>query len=144
MYGNALPSDGGATQNEKIAKTSETPNNGGAEAPANTEPSESSESYSEAVPSEESEEGTAVAGNDGGKGQGKADKGSNPPAKAKVQQAAPIAKASPDTSSDDSGSSPLVPILIGVLVLAAISIAVVIRQRKQQGGSGSSLSTKAG
>jgi cobalamin biosynthesis Mg chelatase CobN len=47
------------------------------------------------------------------------------------------------TSSDD-GSSPLVPILIAVAVLAAISIAaVVIRQRRQRDGSGAQVSPKA-
>ena len=48
-------------------------------------------------------------------------------------------------SADDGGSSPLVPILIAVAVLAAISIAaLLIRQRRQRDGSSPSLSTKAG
>lgn len=42
--------------------------------------------------------------------------------------------------SDSSGSSPLVPILIAVAVLAAISIgAVLVRQRRGSTGGGFSL-----
>jgi hypothetical protein len=143
-YDPTLPGDGGAKQNENIAKTSESPPSGGAEAPAGAG---SDEGYSEEVaPSDEG--GSPVgAGKDGGKGQGNPDKGSNPGAKAKVQPATPIDKSSPtaSTSGDDDGSSPLVPILIAVLVLAAISVAaVMIRQRRQRDGAGPSLSTKAG
>ena len=49
-------------------------------------------------------------------------------------------------SHSSGGSSPLVPILIAVAVLAAISIgAVIYRQRRQgSGGSGSPVSPKAG
>ena len=47
----------------------------------------------------------------------------------------PPAKATP--KSDDGGSSPLVPILIAIFVLAAITLAVVlIRQRRQGDSSG--------
>ncbi|HEX5712313.1 MAG TPA: hypothetical protein VFX85_03250 [Solirubrobacterales bacterium] len=47
-------------------------------------------------------------------------------------------------ASSDDGSSPLVPILIAVAALAAISIAaVVIRQRRQRGGPGAQVSPKA-
>ncbi|MET0557566.1 MAG: hypothetical protein ABW065_02680 [Solirubrobacterales bacterium] len=43
------------------------------------------------------------------------------------------------SSSSDGGSSPLVPILIAIAVLAAISIgAVMYRQRRQNGDAGSS------
>jgi hypothetical protein len=61
-----------------------------------------------------------------------------------VQQAAPISNSSP-ASADGGGSSPLVPILIAIAALGAISIAVVvIRQRRQRDGSSQTLSTKAG
>jgi cobalamin biosynthesis Mg chelatase CobN len=50
---------------------------------------------------------------------------------------------SPQPASDDS-SSPLVPILIAIAVLAAISIgAVVIRQRRQRRSPGAQVSPKA-
>jgi hypothetical protein len=142
QYNTALPNDGGATPNEDIAKSSESPENGGAEAPAE---SGSGESYSGEVPPSSESGSPANTGHDGGKGQGNADKGNNPPGKAKVQHAAPLTKSSPADSSDDGGSSPLVPILIAAAVLAALSIgAVMIRQRRQRDGSSPSLSTKAG
>ena len=48
------------------------------------------------------------------------------------------------TESDDGSSSPLVPILIAIAVLAAITIgAVVVRQRRQRGEPGGQVSPKA-
>ena len=48
------------------------------------------------------------------------------------------------TPADDSSSSPLVPILIAIAVLAAISIgAVVVRQRRQRRSPGGQVSPKA-
>jgi cobalamin biosynthesis Mg chelatase CobN len=58
-----------------------------------------------------------------------------------MESAKPLG-ASPSSADDDS-SSPLVPILIALAVLAAISVgAVLFRQRR--GGSGSMFSPKAG
>jgi len=149
QYTSVLPGDGGAKQKENIAKSSESPKSGGAEAPPATG---SSEGYSEEVPPS-SESGspanTANTGNDGGKSQGNPDKGNKPRPEAKVHKASPppVIKPSPSATvpADDGGSSPLVPILIALAVLAAISIAaVVIRQRRQRDGANPSLSTKAG
>jgi len=144
-YDPALPGDGGPKQNENIAKSSQSPNSGGAEAPPSAGSGDSSPE--EVAPSSEGES-TAKSGNEGGTAQRNPDKGSNPPAKAKVQPATPIAKSAPipssSSSDDDDGSSPLVPILIGVFVLAAISLAaIVIRQRRHRDAA-SPLSTKAG
>jgi hypothetical protein len=140
-YDPSLPGDGGAKQNENIAKSSESPPSGGAEAPPSTG---SGESYPEEVSPSSEGQGAAGKGNGGGTGQGNPDKGNNPPAETKVQPDAPIAKSAPDTS-EDGGSSPLVPILITVLALAAISVAaLMIRQRRQRDGSGPPLPTKAG
>jgi cobalamin biosynthesis Mg chelatase CobN len=146
QYETALPNAGGKgpSQNEQIAETSESPkSNGGAEAPTNSGSTNSGDgSYTGEVPSGSGE--GANAGNNGGTGQGSPDKGTTPGDKAGVQTAAPLTDSTP-ASSDDGGSSPLVPILIAILALAAISIAVVvIRQRRQHDGSSSSLSTKAG
>ncbi|HWO15391.1 MAG TPA: hypothetical protein VNM89_01605 [Solirubrobacterales bacterium] len=47
-------------------------------------------------------------------------------------------------SSDDDGSSPLIPILIAVAVLAAISAAVVTMRGKRQSKPGAPVSPKAG
>lgn len=54
--------------------------------------------------------------------------------------------ANPASSEDEGGTSPLVPILIAIAVLAAISIGVVaIRQRRRgDAPSGSSVSPEAG
>ncbi|HEY4779927.1 MAG TPA: hypothetical protein VIH47_10075 [Solirubrobacterales bacterium] len=63
------------------------------------------------------------------------------------QQAGGISGSQPVSSqsaSDDSSSSPLVPILIAIAALAAISIGVfVIRQRRQRQGPGARVSPKA-
>jgi cobalamin biosynthesis Mg chelatase CobN len=62
------------------------------------------------------------------------------------QEVAPASATGKPVSHSSGGSSPLVPILIAIAVLAAISIgAVIYRQRRQQdGGSGSPVSPKAG
>ena len=80
--------------------------------------------------------GSEADGGQGGNGSDRAD------GKLAENEAAPsLAQVSSD-SSDDGGSSPLVPILIAVAVLAAISIgAFYYRQRRQ--GSGSPVSPKA-
>lgn len=58
-----------------------------------------------------------------------------------MQNAKPLST-SPSTADDDS-SSPLVPILIAVAVLAAISVGAVL-YRQRRGGSGGLFSPKAG
>jgi cobalamin biosynthesis Mg chelatase CobN len=88
---------------------------------------------------ESSESGGVSSGNPstpgGGAGaQGKDGEGAkvaNKQAGGSVQNAEPLATT---TSADDSSSSPLVPILIAVAVLAAISVgAVLYRQRRGDG-----------
>ena len=55
-----------------------------------------------------------------------------------MQEATPVAE------TEDSSSSPLVPILLAVLVLAAITIGVVVmRQRRQRQDPGAPVSPKA-
>jgi hypothetical protein len=72
--------------------------------------------------------------NGGGNGQGSQGKGATADdGAAGLTQGQPV---NSEASSSDGGSSPLVPILIAVAVLAAISIgAVVIRQKRQRPGS---------
>jgi len=68
----------------------------------------------------------------GGQAQGQSGKGAVGDGKALGTSAQP---GEPQSSSTDSGSSPLVPILIAVAVLAAISIgAVLVRQRRGPAG----------
>jgi cobalamin biosynthesis Mg chelatase CobN len=58
-----------------------------------------------------------------------------------VQNAQPVVS---PAEADDSSSSPLVPILIAVAILAAISIgAVVLKQRRQRGEPDGAVSPKA-
>ncbi len=140
-YDPGLPNDGGKAQNEQIAKSSESPEGSGGSPTGSTDTGQGS--YSDESPSSEGG-GTATKTGDGGKGEGNPGKGNNPPAKAGVQAGAPVAEAN-KASTDDGGSSPLVPILIAIAVLAAISIAAVaIRQRRQRSDTGTPLSTKAG
>lgn len=76
-------------------------------------------------------------GNPGGSANGGAKKAAHP-----AGQKAPSATKS--QSSDNGGSSPLVPILIAIAVLAAISVAVVmVRQRRQRGGPSATASPEA-
>lgn len=118
------------TREDPPANISQTPKNG-------TTSDSGSNSSNKKASSEEDETSQAGGGSnkgDGGKGQGSPPNGST------------SHKASPGTSVDssagadgDDGSSPLVPILIALAVLAAISIGVVVaRQRRQGGGSGES------
>jgi cobalamin biosynthesis Mg chelatase CobN len=95
-------------------------------------PSESSNSPNE--PSQESKSGTS-----GGETHAKSGNGAP-----KGQKATPSVQIGENKSAvgDSGGSSPLVPILIAVAVLAAISVgAVLVRQRR---GSASGLSPKRG
>jgi hypothetical protein len=82
--------------------------------------------------------GGAGGGSDRGNGQGGQGGGSG------SGQAAPMAGA-PTAAASDDGSSPLIPILIAIAVLAAISIgAVLLRQRRGGDDAGVPVSPKAG
>lgn len=87
-----------------------------------------------------------MAGAGGGdKGQGKPDASAHGGAKNAVHtggQSKPPVQTS--KSDDGGGSSPLVPILIAIAVLAAISVAVVMaKQRRQRSGPTGSASPEA-
>ena len=96
-----------------------------------------------------SSSGNGPGGKDGGTGQGNQGNGSNGQQNQGGNQQAgisqtPTAVSSPSHQSSGGDSSPLVPILIAVAVLAAISVGVVvIRQRRQGSDSGSTISPKA-
>jgi cobalamin biosynthesis Mg chelatase CobN len=65
---------------------------------------------------------------------GKTHSGGNGSGSGALNKAQPVSNAT--ESSDDSSSSPLIPILIAIVLLAAISIgAVIYRQRRQRPGS---------
>ena len=83
-----------------------------------------------------SERGANAPAGKGDNGQGSPGPGSD---KKQAKALQPGDPAAATTSDDDGGSSPLVPILIAILVLAAITVAVVmIRQRRQGADSGDS------
>jgi hypothetical protein len=86
--------------------------------------------------------GGGSAGKDGGTGQGSPGNGSSGGQDVGLGQGTQVANTQ---AADDGGSSsPLVPILIAIAALAAISIgAFVIRQRRQRDGSGGQVSPKA-
>lgn len=130
-------------QKEEIAKAQKDPQTGGAEAPTATAPEGEAMSDGGSEDSSESEGSGAAGGKGGNTGQGSPDKGADRGDAAGLQPNAPVNASG--TESEDDGSSPLLPILIGVLVLAAISVAaVMIRQRRSRDAAGPSLSTKAG
>lgn len=91
--------------------------------------------------------GNPSTGSGSGTEQGSQSNGSPANGKSSGQQGGSVSGGQPlsssQTSSDDS-SSPLIPILIAIAALAAISIgAVVIRQRRQRHSSGAQVSPKA-
>lgn len=87
----------------------------------------------------------AVKHDGGGTGQGNSGASANGGAQNAVHSAGQKAPSATNAqSSDNGGSSPLVPILIAIAVLAAISVAVVmIRQRRQRSGPNVTASPEA-
>lgn len=132
-------------QNEPTAEASNNGGNSGGESPSGEENSEEAEeSKGGAAPGKDN--GGGNPGNNNGSpngGNSNASKGGEA-----VQQGEPVqaTESGEQASHSSGGSSPLVPILIAIAVLAAISIgAVIYRQRRQgSGGSGSPVSPKAG
>jgi len=84
---------------------------------------------------ESSKEGGApAAGNGGGTGQGNPGGSANSGSGAGVQHGGQNT-GTPASQSSGGSSSPLVPILVGIAILAAISVGVVMyRQRRQRRG----------
>ncbi|MGH2974265.1 MAG: hypothetical protein ACRDLL_05265 [Solirubrobacterales bacterium] len=77
-----------------------------------------------------------TTGNGDGTGQGSPGGGPNGSAGAHVQTNGQSNVTGQPASSSGGGSSPLIPILIAILALAAISVgAVMYRQRRGPGGS---------
>jgi hypothetical protein len=121
-------------------------NNGGNAAPG-SETDEESESLGATGGNQGSGGGNggggANAGNGGGSGQSSPGNGSNGGQEAGLGGNIPVANAT-QPADDGGSSSPLVPILIAIAALAAISVgAVVIRQRRQRDGTGGQVSPKA-
>jgi len=115
----------------KVSKTGQ--GNGSQPQPGDSQGATEAEKSEEGEASES--KGAVGGGNGGDTGQGKPGGSAHGAGKQAVNPGAqntPGVQAS--KSSDSGGSSPLVPILIAIAVLAAISVAVVmIRQRRQRG-----------
>jgi cobalamin biosynthesis Mg chelatase CobN len=143
QYTESIPKpDGGnaPTPSQKTpAKASKTGGNG-------SEPSRPGGSKKTgAEKSEEGEasgkEGVAVPGHNG---QGKPGGSAYGGGKQGMQKGGQNAVGTPASHSNGGGSSPLVPILVAIAVLAAISVAVVmIRQRRQRRGPTATASPEA-
>ncbi len=134
QYSDAPPDPYGGnhptTQHDPPAKSSTT--SGGASAPDQSGSTRSGSSESSSS-DDQSSGGVAAKGNDGGTGQGSPGKGSSGKGAGSVQQ---TNQPAPKTSSSDGGSSPLIPILIAIAVLAALSAAAVTMRNKRQGKPG--------
>ncbi len=162
QYEDALPSPCGtsckapthpthqAHHSEPPAKTS-TSSNGGASAPhtsteANHSNTSGGGSTDTGTSSKTGSPGTASTDNNGGgTGQGSQDTSPSGGAKAGLHPSNQASASTPASTPDSGGdSSPLVPILIAIAALAAISVgAVMLRQRRQRGGPPPSVSAKA-
>lgn len=150
QYSDDLPSAEGENHpvQHKRPPVAKAADNGGASAPTGKTGSPESDGSSEVSSEEESSSaggGVAANGNDKGDGTGQGNPaGSATKAPGSQAQHSGQNVSAPASKSSDSGSSPLVPILIAILVLAAISVAVVmIRQRRQGGPTTPATSQKA-
>jgi cobalamin biosynthesis Mg chelatase CobN len=135
QYTEAIPKAEGEHSQPRHQGTPATKSNtphGGTDAP---EQSPGSEGVGSSPEEESSKEGgVGPKGSDGGTKQG--NQGGSPKSGAKPSpqdSGQAISSEPPSKSSDDS---PLVPILIAIAVLAAISVAVVMFRQRRQGGSG--------
>lgn len=123
-------------QKQTPAKASKT-GDGGGTSPADPGTGGSDETESSDEGESSPDQGGVAAGGDGSGGQGKPG-GSANHGNEKGDKGTVSAVGKPTSHSDDGGSSPLVPILIAIAVLAAASVAfVMIRQRRQRDGGGS-------
>lgn len=92
--------------------------------------------------SDDDKSGGAAAGKGGG-GNGQGSQGGGAANEAGVGDGQPIA--APERNgevSHEGGSSPLVPILIALAVLAAISVGVVTMRRRRESGGGSGANSR--
>jgi cobalamin biosynthesis Mg chelatase CobN len=137
QYEPKLPSATGHPPVHQKEPTAKSSNNGGASAPHETGGSgkgSAKTGSAEEGSSSPNAGGSKVNGGNGGTGKGNqasSPTGSgNAPVQPNTQASAPASRKS------DGGSSPLVPILIAIAALAAVSLgAVLYRQRRQRSGS---------
>jgi cobalamin biosynthesis Mg chelatase CobN len=116
---------------------------GESEEPSEEEPSEESEEAKSQADGGHHEGGGNKPGGEGGKSKGQGN-GSSSKIGEKKKVASPTATPVANTSNEGSGSSPLVPILIVVVVLAAISIGVVLYRQRKGGSDGADRRVSSG
>jgi cobalamin biosynthesis Mg chelatase CobN len=141
QYKEAISSPYGGNKPVHKEPSAHSSTDGGNTSPTSKSPTSSEKGSSTESPYSKTED---TSGN-GGTGQGNPGSGSNggkaPPVKQSVQ-----AQPAPQSAShgDSGGSSPLVPILIAIAALAAISIgAVMLRAKRQRASSGQPVSPEA-
>jgi hypothetical protein len=136
QYSDAIPrveGDNSPSHHRQTPAKSSSTGKGGGQATTGTTGSKGSTGGSSENESSSKGGGAAVNGNDGGPGQGSPAGSASGAGKTGVQPAGQVT-AKPASEQGDGGSSPLVPILVAILVLAAISVAaVMIGQRRQRG-----------
>jgi len=139
-YGEAVPTIPPNTHDKNPAKSS---GSDGGSGKSSTDSGTSSEPGSSEDDSSDDTGGAAAPNSGDGSGQGSQDKGAAADDRSRVAANPPAVTETAPISHDDS-SSPLVPILIALAVLAAISIGVVVmRRRSQSPHTGSSASPEA-
>jgi cobalamin biosynthesis Mg chelatase CobN len=138
QYSDAIPKVEGEntpTQKKKPQPIAKAADNGGAAAPERSgDGSDASEPGNGSSEEDSSSSGGVAKDRDGGTGQGSPGGSASGKAEGKVQ---PPAHGGGEATAQksDGGSSPLVPILVAILVLAAISVGVVmLKQRRQRSG----------
>lgn len=151
QYSDAPPTATGGKEpsGRKAPAKSSSSSSGGASAPSSTADSADSGPSDGSSSSDDASGGSGgggagdKGGGDGGTGQGSRDDAasgvSGSPAQSPAQTVAPSA-----STEDDGGSSPLVPILVAILALAAISFgAMMLKQRRRKDTSAARVSPKA-
>jgi cobalamin biosynthesis Mg chelatase CobN len=145
QYSEAPPTATGGhekTHHEPSAKSSNS--GGGATAPGDSKQANSSSGSGKGSGAGNSSSNAGDSPGGGGTGQGNPAGGLSGGEGSSPQQTDQQASAVPTSHESDSGSSPLVPILIAIAVLAAISIgALVLRSRRQRGEGGTPVSPGA-
>jgi cobalamin biosynthesis Mg chelatase CobN len=144
-------SDVPAVPNDQGSNIPSKHKSGGTDAPSESESEASkSDTPGAAVPGGSDNSGggggtPSGQSNQAGGGDGQKAKDGSQNASGHINAAQPLATTPAAETDSDSGSSPLVPILIAIAVLAAISVGYFLyRQRRQQGPGSTVSSPKAG
>jgi hypothetical protein len=147
QYSDAPPTATGKEPPSEAPAKSSKSHNGGVSNPSNTSKSQDSHSSDDQSSSgsttSKSDAGPPSSDNPGSNGPGQQSSPGQGSQGHQAQSQSPGSE-SGSSKSDGGGSSPLVPVLVAIAVLAAISIGtVMLRQRRRRGGSVKTVSPKA-